>query len=116
MISSKEYKANKRTRNLIRLSLLLIIMPVLYLGLWISILQNEALTYAGQVQLLMSYFPEFLRNPFGITLTFFGMSFSSAIFGFYGYLKADSNKAQLLSLFLSGIATLITIWYGFTLM
>ena len=103
-------------RNLIRASLLLIVLPVLYLVLWISISGNESLSYAEQVQLLMSYIPEPFRDPFGITFLFFGMSFLSAVFGFYAFLKSGSGKVQLFSIFIAGFAGLLALWYGFTLL
>lgn len=115
MIQSEEYRQLKRVRNLIRISLLMIIAPVLYFGLWISISGNESLTYFEQVQQLMSYFPESLRDPFGITLTFLGMSFISTAFGFYAYLKSDSKNQQFFSLILTVIAGIVTMWFGFTL-
>lgn len=50
---------NIRTvRNYIRISLILLILPLLYLILWMTIQGNESLTYFEQVQQLMSYFPE----------------------------------------------------------
>lgn len=116
MKQSEEYRRLKKVRNLIRISLLMIITPALYFGLWISISGNESLTYFEQVQQLMSYFPKSLRDPFGITLTFFGMSFISTVFGFYAYLRSDSKKQRSFSLALSVIAGIITMWFGFTLM
>ena len=112
-----EPKASKsKARNNIRISLLLLILPVLYLGVWVSISADESLTYFEQVQLLMSYFPESIRNPFGITLTFFGMSFSAASFCFYGYLKSEQKTAQISQVVLCCIATLLTVWFGMTLL
>lgn len=116
MNSSNDYQSSKKIRNLIRISLLLIILPVIYLGLWISISGNDDLTYAGQVQKLMSYFPEALRNPYGITLTFFGLSFLSAVFGIYAYLKSSSKKGKALTLVISAAAALVTMWFGITLL
>lgn len=95
---------------------MLIIAPVLYLGLWINISMDDSLTYFEQVQQLMSYFPELIRDPFGITLTFLGMSFISSAFAFYAYLKSDSKKQQSFSLALSTIAAILTMWFGFTLL
>ncbi len=103
-------------RNRIRLGLLLLILPVVYLGLWISISGNDALTYFEKVQMYMGYFPESVRNPFGITLSFFGMSLGSAIFSFSGYLKSRETKTQIICLVISGIATLLTLLFGFQLL
>lgn len=103
---------NTRTvRNYIRISLLLLILPLLYLLLWVSIQGNEAMTYFEQVQQLMSYFPESIRNPFGITLTFFGLSSISAVFGFYGYLKSDSGYSGVMSLVIFTVAALLAFWF-----
>lgn len=109
-------QSQKKVRNLIRGSLLLLVLPILYVGLWISISGNEALTYFDKVQLLMSYFPASLRDPFGISLTFMGMSLVSAVFGFYGYLRAKSSTQSYFCLILSGVALLFTLWFGFTLL
>ncbi|MEX0723926.1 MAG: hypothetical protein WD357_09150 [Gracilimonas sp.] len=109
-------KDNSRSiRNYIRISLLLLIFPILYLGLWISISGSESMTYFEQVQYLMSYFPESVRNPFGITLTFFGMSVSSAAFGFYGYLKSEDGYSGVMSLVIFTAATLLAFWFAITL-
>jgi|AntRauTorckE6833_2_1112554.scaffolds.fasta_scaffold01019_11 predicted membrane protein len=116
MKPSKEYLQIKRVGNLIRLSLLMIIAPVLYIGLWIFILGDESLTYFEQVQRLMSFFPESFRNPFGITLIFFGMSFISAASGFYAYLNSNSKTQRRFSLALTVATGLITLWFGFTLL
>lgn len=116
MIPSKEFQQKKKVRNLLRISLLLLIVPVIYIGLWISISVDESLTYFEQVQQLMSYFPQTIRNPFGITLTFFGMTLLSAVFGFYAYLKSDSKKQQFFILAISAIASILTLWFGFTLL
>lgn len=107
---------SKSVRNYIRVSLLLLILPVLYTTLWIFISTNENLTYFEQVQLLMSYFPEGLRNPYSITLAFFGMSLGSAILSFYGYLKSSGRKGQFANVGICCIATLLTVWLGFTLL
>ncbi|HBQ60528.1 MAG TPA: hypothetical protein DD671_13120 [Balneolaceae bacterium] len=116
MNPSREFQRKRKVRNLVRISLLLIIAPVLYLGLWISISMDDSLTYFEQVQQLMSYFPESIRNPFGTTITFLGMSFISAVFAFYAFLKSDSKKQQSFSLALSAIAAILTLWFGFTLL
>mgnify|MGYP000193769837 CR=1 FL=1 len=113
---SENFQSQKKIRNLIRGSLLLLVLPMLYVGLWISISGNEALTYFEKVQLLMSYFPASLRDPLGISLTFMGMSLVSAVFGFYGYVKAKSSKQGYFCLVLSGIAILFTMWFGFTML
>lgn len=103
---------NIRTvRNYIRINLILLILPLLYLILWMSIQGNESLTYFEQVQQLMSYFPESMRDPFGITLTFFGMSSVSAVFGFYGYLKSEGRYSGVMSLVIFTVATLLTFWF-----
>ena len=106
----------KKSRNLIRVSLLLLILPILYLSLWFSISGDDSLTYFEQVRLLMSYFPESIRNPYGITLTFFGMSVSATILSFYGYLKSETKRAQLVSVIISCVATLLSAWFGMTLL
>jgi hypothetical protein len=116
VIPSKSFQRKKKVRNLLRISLLLLIVPILYLGLWISISGEESLSYFQQVQQLMSYFPEFIRNPYGITLSLFGMSLLSSVFGFYSYLKSSSRGQQYFGLALSIFAMVITFWFGFTLM
>lgn len=98
-------------RNYVRISLLLLILPLLYLLLWLTIQGNESLIYFEQVQQLMSYFPESIRNPFGITLSFCGMSIVSAVFGFYGYLKSEDGYMAVMGLVTFTIATLLTFWY-----
>lgn len=108
--------STKKSRNLIRVSSLLLILPILYLGIWFSISGDESLTYFEQVRLLMSYFPESIRDPYGITLTFFGMSLSSAILSFYGYLKSGSKRAQTTSVVISCVAALLSAWFGMTLL
>lgn len=98
-------------RNYIRVSLILLILPLLYLILWMTIQVNESLTYFEQVQQLMSYFPESMRNPFGITLVFFGMSTVSAVFGFYGYMKSEERYSGVMSLVIFTIAALLAFWF-----
>ncbi len=98
-------------RNYIRISLLLLILPLLYLILWMFIQGNESLTYFEQVQQLMSYFPESMRDPFGITLVFFGMSSVSAVFGFYGYLKSEGGYSGIISLVIFTVAALLAFWF-----
>ena len=95
---------------------MLLILPILYLGIWVSIAGEESLTYFEQVNLLMSYFPETIRNPFGITLTFFGMSLSSATLSFYGYLKSEAKGQQVVSVIICCVATLLSAWFGITLL
>ncbi|MEQ8524052.1 hypothetical protein [Gracilimonas sp.] len=112
----KSSSSAKRSRSLIRLSLLLLIVPGLYLSLWFSISGDQSLTYFEQVRHLMSYFPEPIRNPYGITLTFFGMSLSAAILSFYGYLKSESKRAQMISVIISCVATLLSAWLGMTIL
>jgi len=107
---------SRSIRNYIRISLLLLIFPMLYLGLWLSISGSESMTYFEQVQYFMSYFPEAIRNPFGITLTFFGMCMSSAVFGFYGYLKSDGGYPGIMSLVIFAAAILLAFWFGVTLL
>src|SRR5690554_1428856 len=86
------------TRIYLRLSLLLLVLPILYLGFWISISGYEGLTYFEKVQMLMDYFPKSFRDPFGIALTFFGLSVGSAIFGYLGFMKSNSENAGKFSL------------------
>lgn len=107
---------SRSVRNYIRISLLLLILPVLYITLWISIATDDSLTFFEQVQLLMSYFPEGMRDPYYITMIFFGMSLGSAIFSFYGYLKSSGRSAQITNVAICCIATLLTLWLGFTLL
>lgn len=104
------------TRIYLRISLLLLILPVLYLGLWVSISGNEGLTYFEKVQMLMNYFPESLRNPYGISLFFFGLSLGSAIFGFLGYLKSSSSNSGKISLGVSIFSGFIALWFGMSLL
>ena len=106
----------KRNRNHIRFSLLLLVLPILYLGLWFSISADNSLTYFEQVQILMSYFPESIRDPYKITLFFFVESLSSAILSFYGYLKATSKKAQITSITICCVAAFLSAWFGMTLL
>ncbi|MEX0844404.1 MAG: hypothetical protein WD022_03950 [Balneolaceae bacterium] len=106
----------KKVRNYIRLSLLLLILPILYLGAWFSIFGDESLTYFEKVQLLMSYFPESMRNPFGIVLTFFGMSLTSAIFSFYGFLKGESKFSNIMTISIFTVAALLTFLLGISLL
>lgn len=94
---------------------MLLILPVLYLGIWLSISAEDSLTYFEQVQLLMSYFPQSIRNPFGITLTFFGMSFVSAVLSFYGYLKSNTGYGRVISIVIFTVAGLLTFWFGVSL-
>ncbi len=105
----------RSVRNYIRISLLLLILPLLYLLLWLSIQGNEGLTYFEQVQQLMSYFPESMRNPFGITLAFFGMSTISAVFGIYGYLKSEGGYSGVMSLVIFTVAALLAFWFMISL-
>lgn len=102
-------------RNYIRISLLLLILPILYLGVWFSISAEDSLTYFEQVQLLMSYFPQSIRNPFGITLTLFGMSMISAVISFYGYLKSITGYGRVISMVIFIVAGLLTFWLGVSL-
>lgn len=104
------------TRIYLRISLLLLILPVLYLGLWISISGNEGLTYFEKVQMLMDYFPEAVRNPYGISLTFFGLSIGSAIFGFLGYMKSSSGNSGYISMGISILAGFVAVWFGMSLL
>ena len=106
----------KQSRNHIRFSLLLLVLPVLYLGLWFSISTDNTLTYFEQVQLLMSYFPESIRDPYKITLFFFVESLSAAILSFFGYLKAGSRKAQITCITICCVATFLSVWFGMTLL
>lgn len=102
--------------NYIRVSLLLLILPVLYTTLWIFIATDESLTYFEQVKLLMSYFPEQTRDPYYITLVFFGMILGSALLSFYGYLKSPARKGQFTNVYICYLATHLTVWLGFTLL
>lgn len=99
-------------KNLIRFSLLLMILPALYLGLWIWISGSEGLTYSEQVQLLMSYIPDAVRNPYLVTISLFGMSITSAVFGLYGYIKSEADYPRKTSLFIMTLATIMSIWFG----
>jgi len=101
-----------RVKNLIRISLLLMILPALYLGLWIWISGSEGMTYSEQVQLLMSYIPESVRNPYLVTMSLFGMSITSAVFGLYGYIKSEADYPRKTSLFIMTLATIMSIWFG----
>lgn len=112
----KEPASPKTVRNYIRFSLILLAIPVLYLGLWFNISQNEELTYFEQVQLLMSYFPESLQEPRLLTMLFFGSSLSSAILSFYGYLKSPDIKSRRFTVIICCAATFITVWLGMTLL
>lgn len=107
---------SKSVRNYIRLSLILLIIPVLYLGLWASISGNETLNHFEKVQLFMSYFPEAIRNSFKITFALFGMCLLSAVLGFTAYQKSETIFTQIIGVVLSLIATLLTVWFGMTLM
>lgn len=99
-------------KNLIRVSLILMILPALYLGLWIWISGSDDLTYFEQVQLLMSYIPETFRDPFLVTISLFGMSAVSAVFGLYGYIKSEADYPRKTSLFIMTLATIMCIWFG----
>jgi hypothetical protein len=105
----------KQSRNLVRFSLLLLVLPILYLGLWFSISADETLTYFEQVQMLMNYFPESIRDPYKITLFFFMESVSAAILSFYGYLKSTSKKAQAICVTICCVAVFLSAWFGMTL-
>ncbi|HBX66507.1 MAG: hypothetical protein CL670_02370 [Balneola sp.] len=107
--------SSKQSRNFIRFSIFLLVLPVLYLGLWFSISADDSLSYFEQVQMLMSYFPESVRDPYKITLFFFVESLSATILSFYGYLKAESKKAQLTTIIICCISTLLSAWFGMTL-
>jgi|GEM_PF-2124299 len=108
--------SSKKSRNYIRFSLFLLVLPVLYMGLWFSISADESLTYFEQVQMLMSYFPEPIRDPYKTTLFFFTESILATILSFYGYLKAESKKAQITSIIICCISTLLSAWFGMTLL
>lgn len=99
-------------KNLIRISLLLMILPALYLGLWIWISGSDELTYFEQVNLLMSYIPEAVREPFLVTISLFGMSLTSAVFGLYGYIKSEADFPRKTNLFILTLATIMSIWFG----
>lgn len=107
---------SKRVRNYIRVSLILLAMPILYLGLWFSISQNESLTYFEQVQMLMSYFPDFLQDPRLLAMLFFGMGLTSAVLSFYGYLKSADIKSRRFTVLICCAATFITVWLGMSLL
>ncbi|MEX0609752.1 MAG: hypothetical protein WD158_09990, partial [Balneolaceae bacterium] len=72
--------------NFLRASIISIILPVLYIGLWIKISGDDFLTYNEQVMTLMGYFPEFARDPFWLTVVFLGMSVLSATLSFRAWL------------------------------
>jgi hypothetical protein len=108
--------SGKSVRNYIRFSIFLLVLPVLYLGLWFSIASDDTLSYFEQVDLLMSYFPESLRDPYNVTLFFFGESLSAAVLSFFGYLKSDSKKAQITSITISCLAAFLSAWFGMTLL
>jgi hypothetical protein len=105
-------KIDPVVKNLIRISLLLMILPAMYLGLWIWISGSDELSYFEQVQLLMSYMPEFVRDPFMVTISLFGMSVISAVFGLYGYIKSEADYPRKTSLFILTLATIMSIWFG----
>ncbi len=104
--------SNKTATNYIRLSLLLLILPILYFALWVPISSDETLTYLEKVNKLMSYFPELLRNPFWISFSFFGMCLVSAIFSFYAYMKSVTLQSQIVSVIICGAATFLTAIFG----
>ncbi|MFP8489628.1 hypothetical protein ACKGJO_11105 [Gracilimonas sp. Q87] len=108
----KKTEIDPTIKNLIRISLLLMILPALYLGLWIWISGSEELSYFEQVQLLMSYIPEPVRDPFLVTISLFGMSLVSAVFGLYGYIKSEADYPRKTSLFIMTLATIMCIWFG----
>ncbi|SMO49949.1 hypothetical protein [Gracilimonas mengyeensis] len=105
-------KTKSRATNLIRISVLLLILPVLYLALWYPISTDETLTYFEKVTKLMGYFPEKLRHPYWITVTFCGLSLSSAIFGFNSYLKFETRQGQIIAIIISAVAVFLTAIFG----
>lgn len=107
--------SNKTAINYIRISLLLLILPILYFALWIPISGDESLTYLEKVTKLMGYFPESLRNPFWISFTFFGLSLGSAIFSFYAYMKSTTRQSQIISFIICGAATFLAAIFGMIL-
>lgn len=111
-----QVKASGSIRNHIRFSLLLLIFPVIYLGTWFSISSEHSLSYFGKVQLLMSYFPETMRDPYAISLIFFGMSLGAACLSFFGYLKSTSNNARYATVLICCVATLLSAWFGMALL
>ena len=97
--------------NLLRASILLLILPVMYISLWISISAKEMLTYSEKVMLLMSYVPEFARNPYGLTIFFFGMSGLSAGLSFSAWMKSKVKRVQYISMVISAIGTILALWF-----
>ncbi len=109
-------KPSKAVRNYIRFSLLLLVFPLIYQGIWFFITTKESLSYFEKVQLLMSYFPASMRDPYAITLIFFGMSLMAAFLSFSGYLKSSKSKARYVTIFICCLATLLSALFGFTLL
>lgn len=113
-MTSPQKKPN--VRNYMRFSLIFLAMPILYIGLWFTIRQNETLTYFEQVQLLMSYFPDFIQEPRMLALFFFSLSICSMGLSFMGYLKSQETRSRWLTIIICCTATFVTMWLGMSLL
>ena len=112
MLNTSTNKTKSRSVNLIRISVLLLVLPVLYMALWIPISGDETLTYFEKVAKLMGYFPQQLRHPFGIALAFLGMSAGAGILSFYAYMKSETARTQWLSIIICLAAVFLAILFG----
>lgn len=101
--------------NFLRAAILLAILPVMYLGLWISVSAKEMLTYSEKVLLLMSYIPGFARDPFWLAVFFLGLSALSAVFGYRAWMGSRDRKNRLLAMAVFVIAAVLTLWFTFSL-
>lgn len=100
----------------LRVSVIILILPILYIGLWATISSDHSMNYNEQVITLMGYFPEFARNPFWITVTFFLMSFASAVLSFRAWFKSIGKGLQITAMMVCALATLLSIWFATVLL
>lgn len=107
---------NKAGTKYLRVSIIILILPILYIGLWATISGDQSMTYNEQVMTLMGYFPEFARNPFWITVTFFLMSFASAVLSFRIWLKSIRKGLQITAMMVCALAKLLSIWFATVLL
>ncbi|MEX0720944.1 MAG: hypothetical protein WD059_09765 [Balneolaceae bacterium] len=105
----------KTITNFLRASILLLVLPLLYIALWINISGDETLTYHEQVLILMGYFPEFARDPFWVTIIFLGLSGLSAALSFTAWIKSHRVGIHIVGMMICAIGTLLTIWFASTL-
>src|SRR5690554_2748383 len=105
----------KRVTNFLRAGILLLIFPVMYLALWVSISGNDALIYSEQVARMMSYLPKFAQNLRVNAFILLGMSGLSTFLTLQAWRYSESRKMQNFSLVICAVAAIITIWFVMSL-